>query len=88
MHYPSLGGHPPRYTLGAEKTFGGQSTCILPVQGRPGAFIAMFDIWRPQDAIKGGYMWLPMKFEKGQFTITWQEVWDLSMFDSLASGKP
>jgi len=36
----------------------------------------------------GEYLWLLMKFEKGQFIITWQEAWDLSVFDSLASGKP
>ena len=28
-------------------TFGGQSTFILPVQGKPGKFIFMADIWRP-----------------------------------------
>jgi hypothetical protein len=78
--YPSVGGNPRKYTLGPEKTFGGQSTCILPVNGRPGAFIALFDIWRPKDAIKGGYLWLPMKFAKDRFTITWRDAWDLSVF--------
>lgn len=80
LGYPSVGGSPRKYTLGPEKTFGGQSTCILPVNGRPGAFIAMFDIWRPKNAITGGYVWLPMKFEKDRFTITWCDAWDLSVF--------
>ena len=66
--------------LGPEKTFGGQSTCILPVNGKPGAFIAMFDIWRPQNHITGGYVWLPMTFEKDRLTITWRDAWDLSVF--------
>jgi len=63
LGYPSVGGTPRKYTLGPQKTFGGQITFILPVNGRPGAFIAMFDIWRPKDAINGGYVWLPIKFE-------------------------
>ncbi len=71
----------PHNQLGPEKTFGGQSTFILPVQGKPGAFIAMFDIWRPKDAITGGYIWLPITFEKDRLTITWRDRWDLSVFD-------
>lgn len=71
----------PHNKLGPELTFGGQSTCVLPVTGRPGAFIAMFDIWRPDDAITGGYVWLPVTFEQDRFTITWRDGWDLSAFD-------
>ncbi len=71
----------PHNKLGPEKTFGGQSTFILPVNGKPGAFIALFDIWRPKDAITGGYVWLPITFEPDRFTITWRDSWDLSVFD-------
>jgi len=71
----------PQNRLGPEKTYGGQSTCILPVQGNPGAFIAMFDIWRPDDAIDGRYVWLPMRFEGEGFSVTWTDAWDLSAFD-------
>ena len=60
--------------LGDELTFGGQSTYILPVAGKPGAFIAMFDVWQPEDAIAGGYVWLPMTFEQGHFSITWRDA--------------
>ena len=67
--------------LGSELTFGGQITCILPVAGKSGAFIAMFDIWQPDNAIAGGYVWLPMTFEKSNFSITWRDAWDLSVFD-------
>ena len=73
-------GETPRNQLGPDLTFGGQSTFILPVNGKPGAFIAMFDIWRPEDHMAGGYMWLPMKFENGRFTIAWHDAWDLSVF--------
>lgn len=77
----------PRNGLGPEKTFGGQSTFILPVQGRPGAFIALLDIWRPDDAITGGHVWLPVAFEKDRFTITWRDAWDMSVFDPPAPMK-
>lgn len=81
MGYPSVGGNPRKYTLGPELTFGGQSTFVLPLSGRPGCFIAMFDVWRPQEHVKGGYVWLPMKFVNDRFTITWRDSWDLSVFD-------
>ena len=61
-------------------TFGGQSTCILPVAGIPGAFIAMFDIWRPQNQTTSGYAWLPVVFEKDRLTIPWRDNWDLAAF--------
>ncbi len=66
---------------GADKTFGGQSTFILPVQGKNDAFIAMFDMWRPDNAIDGRYMWLPIQFTDKGFKIEWMEEWDLSFFD-------
>ena len=71
----------PQNGLGPEKTFGGQSTFIFPVQGKKDAFIAMFDLWRPDNAIDGRYLWLPMRFEDDRFTISWASKWDLSFFD-------
>ena len=70
----------PRNGLGPEKTFGAQSTFILPVQGKPDAFIALFDLWRPDNAIDGRYLWLPMRFKDDRFTIAWASQWDLSFF--------
>jgi hypothetical protein len=70
----------PQNGLGPEMTFGGQSTFILPVRGKPEAFIAMFDLWRPENAIDGRYAWLPMRFADGRFTIAWASQWDLSCF--------
>ena len=67
----------PANGLGPDKTFGGQSTFILPVQGKEDAFIALFDIWRPENAIDGRYAWLPMTFTGGGFKIKWQDTWDL-----------
>jgi beta-xylosidase len=67
--------------LGPEKTFGGQSTFILPVQGKEDAFIALFDLWRPDNAIDGRYAWLPITFTDTGFKIKWENTWDLSRFD-------
>jgi hypothetical protein len=75
--------------LGAEKTFGGQSTFILPVQGKEDSFIVMFDIWRPKNAINGRYVWLPMLFTDGDggFKIEWLNKWDMSIFDDQPADK-
>jgi hypothetical protein len=80
---PSVGGDG-KNNLGAGKTFGGQSTCVLPIQGKPGAFIAMFDIWRPKDQTTSAYVWLPVVFEGkngNSLSIPWRNGWDLSVFD-------
>lgn len=79
---PSVGGNG-RYNLGFEHTFGGQSTFILPVHGQPGAFIAMFDIWRPGNQTTSGYVWLPVVFGNNDngFTIPWRDPWNLSFFN-------
>lgn len=70
----------PRNGLGPELTFGAQSTFILPVHGRKDAFIAMFDIWQPDNAIDGRYVWLPMRFTGAGFVVEWRDRWDLSVF--------
>jgi hypothetical protein len=62
-------------------TFNSQSTFILPVQGRAGAYIFMADRWNPQNAIDGRHVWLPIEFKHGVPTISWHDGWDLSFFD-------
>ncbi|MBI4979697.1 MAG: family 43 glycosylhydrolase [Spirochaetes bacterium] len=69
----------PENGMGPEKTFGGQSTCVLQLPGRD-AYIAMFDIWRPKDAIDGRYVWLPIEFTSDGFRITWRDSWDMAAF--------
>ncbi len=61
-------------------TFDSQSTFVLPVAGRPGAFIFMADRWRPENAIDGRYVWLPVQFKKGSIVLEWMDRWDLSFF--------
>ncbi|TAD86007.1 MAG: glycosyl hydrolase family protein [Bacteroidetes bacterium] len=67
-------------SLGVEKTFGGQSSYIIPVQGIKDAFIAMFDIWKPESPIKGRYIWLPIDFSSGKMSIVWSDIWNLKAF--------
>jgi len=74
-------GKNPHNRMGPERTFGGQSTFILPVQGGKDAYIALFDLWRPNNAIDGRYLWLPIQFSAEGLKIEWTNQWDLSFFD-------
>ena len=56
----------------AEKTFNGQSTFILPVNGQ---YIFMADIWRPNHPIDARYIWLPIDFEDGKPVVYWRDEW-------------
>ncbi len=67
----------PANGLGPEKTFGGQSTFVLSVHGKPNAYIAMFDMWRPENAIDGRYIWLPIYFNGDVFNIPWSDKWTI-----------
>ncbi len=71
----------------AELTFGAQSTYVLPVAGKPGAFIFMADRWAPKNAIDGRYVWLPITITGDDFTIAWRDAWDLSTFEAT-DGAP
>jgi hypothetical protein len=74
-------GHNPLLNLGANKTFGAQSTFILPIQGRKDAFIAMFDVWREKDQEDSRYIWLPLRFLTDRLQISWTDRWDVTAFD-------
>lgn len=73
---PAVGVNP-HNNLGPEKTWGAQSTYILPVRNRPDTFIAMFDVWRPGNPIDGGYIWLPVEFEQERVVVKWRDKWSL-----------
>jgi Glycosyl hydrolases family 43 len=66
-------------------TFGSQSTYVLPVAGKKDAFIFMADRWRPNNAIDGRYIWLPIQFENGKPVLKWMPEWNLSVFDDATS---
>ena len=68
--------------LGPEKTFGGQSSSIIKVEGKDNAYIAAFDINRPEHPYDSGYIWLPIEFkDDGSFKVLWRDEWDMSVFD-------
>jgi len=71
----------PHNGLGPEKTFGGQISYIIPVTGKTNAYIAMFDQWKPEAPIQGGYIWLPLTFESGKPVVRWHDEWELSGFN-------
>ena len=61
-----------------ELTFLGQSTFVLPVQGRENAWIFMADIWNPQNLKESRYIWLPVTFDvNGVPLLVWQDEWTL-----------
>ena len=64
-----------------DKTFGTQSTFVLPVPGQPGSFIFLADRWKPRQLSDSRYVWLPLILEpEGGFTLAWRDRWDLSVF--------
>ena len=64
----------------ANLTYGGQSTYVLKAPGKKDKFIFMADKWTPKNAIDGRYLWLPIKFNDENITISWLDKWDLSIF--------
>jgi beta-glucanase (GH16 family) len=61
----------------ADKTFGGQSTYILPLSGQEDRFIFMADVWRPKSLADSRYIWLPIQFnEEGIPFIEWIDRWN------------
>jgi len=61
-------------------TFESQSTFILPVAGKSDAYIFMADRWKPQNAIDGRYVWLPVLFQDDRPFVEWRDHWDLEVF--------
>ena len=64
---------------GSDLTFGTQSTCVLPVPGKPGVFIYMGDHWNPSMLADSRYVWLPFKVKRdGTFEVRWLDEWSPS----------
>lgn len=59
----------------AEGTFYAQSTFVLPIEGKPGQFVAMFDKWNKKDLINSTYIWLPVTFDGEKPVIEWKKTW-------------
>ena len=71
--------------FGQEKTYGGQSTFLLPVVGRKDVYIAMFDINKPENPYDSRYIWLPVEWKEEKMSITWLDSWNFG--DSGQKGK-
>lgn len=67
---------------GSNKTFGGQSTYVLPVPGKKDAFIYIGDKWNPMDLMDSRYQWLPIQLDGDKVRISWTDKWSLSDFKS------
>jgi hypothetical protein len=66
---------------GAENTFYGQSTHVLPVSGKSDAYIAMFDRWNKKDLINSRYIWLPIEFNNNEeLEISWSDKWNIDRY--------
>lgn len=83
---PCVGTNPAN-GMGPELTFGGQSTCVFQVPGRADDYIAMFDIWTPDNPIDGRYAWLPITFADGRFIVAWRDGWSLEACDPNAATR-
>jgi len=64
----------------ASLTFHSQSTYILTVPGKKDQFIFMADRWKPENAIEGSYVWLPISFSNGKPVLKWFDQWSLASF--------
>lgn len=65
----------------ADKTFYGQSTFVIPVDGKKDFYIAMFDKWNKTDLKDSRYIWLPIEIKNnGTITIPWKEKWNISSY--------
>jgi hypothetical protein len=71
----------PCHGLLAERTFDAQSAFVLPVAGKPGAFIFVADRWDRDDLGNSRYVWLPVKIQGEVVSIDWMDRWDLSAFE-------
>ncbi|MDR1223343.1 MAG: beta-glucanase, partial [Tannerella sp.] len=58
----------------AEVSFHSQSTYVLQAPGRKEP-VYMGDRWKPDHAIDGRYIWLPVRFDGKQPVIEWQSEW-------------
>ena len=64
-----------------ETTFSSQSTFVLPLAGRQGAYIFMADRWEPRSLGNSSYVWLPLDISGRSLSLRWRDEWDLGVFD-------
>lgn len=67
----------------SETSFRSQPTFVLPVPGRPNAFIYLGDRWNPSNAVEATFVWLPIEFENEKPILKWRDEWNLNLFPHL-----
>ena len=72
-----LRGFNPVSKLGADKTFGAQSSFINKVQGKDNRYILMMDVHQPRNPYDSRYIQLPFSVENGKMVVRWQDSWNL-----------
>ncbi|HUT59411.1 MAG TPA: family 43 glycosylhydrolase [Phycisphaerae bacterium] len=72
----------------SDRTFMTQTTDVVPVAGRKGAFIWIGDSLRNNGPPYTRTVWLPVTLKgKGEMEIRWRDNWDLSVFDGASGMK-
>jgi hypothetical protein len=61
---------------GADVTFQGQSSFVLPLANEPNHFIFIADRWNKSNLEDSRYLWLPLYMKKGRPVIKWTEKYD------------
>lgn len=57
-------------------TFRGQSSFVLPVEGKKDAFVFYADRWNKDDLSDSRYLWLPLSFDgDGRPVVQWHDEW-------------
>lgn len=90
-----LGPYEPKGTFcvgpGEDTSFGGQTTFVLPLAGKPGQFIWMADRFNAKsntevdDFRKATHIWLPITLDSAQkrLRVEWRDQWDLGVLDKI-----
>lgn len=68
-------GKNPHNNIDGSQTYGGQITYIIQNPKRKGQYIAMFDLWKSQQAYDALYCWLPLTIHQGKIKIVWKNNW-------------
>ncbi|HUT10476.1 MAG TPA: family 43 glycosylhydrolase [Thermoguttaceae bacterium] len=73
----------------SEQTFQTQTTAVVPVAGKPGAFIWIGDSLRNANTMPHTRtVWLPVTLKgNGEMEVRWRDNWDLSVFDGASGMK-
>ena len=72
----------PATGLEAGLTFRSQSTYVLEVKSSPGRFIFIGDRWNSKNLGDSRYIWLPLTWKNGRFSMSWLNEWNLTALSS------